>query len=94
MTVGARIEMTELRAFERAALAREIREQLTWEPTTPTRRRKLLEGVKVPFEAKPPVWELRAGEVRVFYDVNEEEKKVVVRAIRRKPPHRTTEETL
>jgi mRNA-degrading endonuclease RelE of RelBE toxin-antitoxin system len=34
------------------------------------------------------------GEYRVFYDVGEVERVVYVRAIRRKPPHRTTEEIL
>ncbi len=42
----------------------------------------------------PPIWELRVGEFRIFYDVAEEERKVYVRAVRRKPPHKTTEETL
>ena len=42
----------------------------------------------------PTVWELRIGEFRVFYDVNEETALVTVRAIRQKPPHKTTEEIL
>ena len=37
---------------------------------------------------------LRIGEFRVFYDVNEAEARVMVRAIRHKPPHKTTEEIL
>jgi mRNA-degrading endonuclease RelE of RelBE toxin-antitoxin system len=41
-----------------------------------------------------PVWELRVGEYRVFYDVDEVGGQVVVRAVRRKPPHKTTEEIL
>jgi mRNA-degrading endonuclease RelE of RelBE toxin-antitoxin system len=40
----------------------------------------------------PPVWELRLDEDRVFYDVDETEKTVKVRAVRHKPPHKTTEE--
>ncbi len=42
----------------------------------------------------PPVWELRVREYRVFYDVAAAEQTVYVRAIRRKPGHRTTEEIL
>ncbi|MBI2899968.1 MAG: type II toxin-antitoxin system RelE/ParE family toxin [Planctomycetes bacterium] len=91
---SARRELAEIRAFERTAIAREIQEQLTREPTVPTRKRKLLEGVKPTFEAKPPVWELRIGEIRVFYDVDEGTMTVFVRAIRWKPPHKTTEEIL
>ena len=41
-----------------------------------------------------PVWELRVGEYRVFYDVDDTEHVVTVRAIRHKPPHATTEEIL
>jgi len=42
----------------------------------------------------PPVWQLRVGEYRVFYDVDREEMAVYVRAVRLKPPHKTTEEIL
>ena len=34
-----------------------------------------------------PVWELRVGDHRVFYDVDAEILVVIVRAIRRKPSH-------
>ena len=44
----------------------EVDEQLTHEPRLPTRKRKLLR----PNPIAP--WELRLGDVRVFYDVQEE----------------------
>jgi len=47
-----------------------------------------------PWDAVPPIWELRVGGYRVFYDVSEEGKTVYVRAIRRKPAARRTEEIL
>jgi mRNA-degrading endonuclease RelE of RelBE toxin-antitoxin system len=84
----------ELRTYDRAAVGRAIFEQLSREPTTPTRNRKLLAGVTPPLDAVPPLWQLRVGEYRVFYDVNEVEKKVFVRAPRHKPPHKTTEDVL
>jgi mRNA-degrading endonuclease RelE of RelBE toxin-antitoxin system len=40
------------------------------------------------------VRELRIGEHRVFYDVDEAARRMLVRAIRHKPPHKTTEEIL
>lgn len=83
-----------LRAFDRAAVVGAMVGQLTYEPTAPTRNRKLLPGAAASFEFEPPLWELRAGEYRVFYDVDEEGRVVRVRAIRRKPPHKTTEEVL
>ena len=49
---------------------------------------------RILLEAIPPIWQLRVGAFRVFYDVNEEERRVYVRAIRRKPAHLKTEEIL
>lgn len=64
------------------------------EPSQPTRNRKIVVGLKPPWEHEPPVWELRVGPFRVFYDVDDSEKRVVIRAVREKPPHKTTEEIL
>lgn len=83
-----------LRAFDGRRILDEIEKQLSHEPTTGTRHRKMLPGLKPPFKAVPPIWELSLGEFRVFYDVNEVEKRVHVRAVRQKQPHRTTEEIL
>lgn len=47
-----------------------------------TRNRKLLEPLVPDFEAVPPIWELRVGDYRIFYDVCEEEKIVYIRAVR------------
>src|SRR5438067_13926790 len=47
-----------------------------------------------PWDHEEPVWELRASGFRVFYDVNDARRRVVIRAVRKKPPHRTTEEIL
>ena len=87
-------EMAAIRTFEGRRILKAIREQLTHEPAVETRQRKILRGVQTPFKAVLPLWELRVGEYRVFYDVNEEDKKVYVRAVRRKPPHKTTEDIL
>jgi len=40
-----------------------------------------------------PVWQLRVGEFRVFYDVDEEQEAVIVRAVRWKG-RKITEEIL
>ena len=67
---------------------------MTYEPTQQTRNKKILIGLTPPWEYIEPVWELRIGQYRVFYDVDEEAAIVFVRAIRHKPPHKTTEEIL
>ena len=47
------------------------------------RERKLLPGLQSPWDQELPIWELRVGEHRVFYDVQEQARVVTVRAIRR-----------
>jgi len=87
-------DLASLRAHERAGILDSIEKQLRHEPTRQTRNRKILFGLVPPWEDVQPVWELRVGEYRVFYDVNEQASIVTVRAIRYKPPHRVTEEIL
>ena len=91
---GVAQDLVGLRAFERTRILDQIEEQLTHQPAQETRNKKLLPGLKPPWDQELPVWELRVGQYRVFYDVDDTQHLVTVRAIRRKPPHTTTEETL
>lgn len=62
-------------AREQRIIASTLTEQLSNEPTIPTRNRK---------EMRPnliAVWELRIGDFRVYYDVDEEESIVDIRAV-------------
>jgi mRNA-degrading endonuclease RelE of RelBE toxin-antitoxin system len=85
-------ELRGFRVFERRRIGDEINTQLSHEPTVATRNRKCLLGLTPEFEHRPPVWELRIGDVRVFYDVDAEAREVNVRAIRRKAQDQTTED--
>ena len=87
-------EFADLRAKDRTRILYAIDVQLLHEPNRQSRNRKLLEGLVPPWEHAGPTWELRVGEYRVFYDLDETEKVVNVRAIRHKPPHKTTDEVL
>jgi len=87
-------DLKKLKVFLRRQIVDSVDEQLFHVPTRETRRRKILHGLIPPFEADPPIWQLSVGEYRVFYDVDEVERIVYVRAVRHKPPHRTTEEIL
>jgi len=87
-------DLAVVRAFKRRQLLDQIERQLSHEPTRETRNRKILRGLTPPWEHMEPAWELRVGEYRVFYDVDEAAGQVMVRAVRRKPPHKTTEEIL
>ena len=90
---AAEDDLRALRAFEARRILDDVDEQLTKAPATPSRRKKLLEGLVQPWESVRPVWQLRVGEFRVFYDVDEPRREVIVRAIRRKGT-KTTKEIL
>ena len=87
-------DLKKLRAYHRRRVLDAIAIQLRNEPTRPTRNGKLLVNLIPPWDAEPPIWELRVGDYRVFYDVSEREAVVYIRAIRQKPPERMTEEIL
>jgi mRNA-degrading endonuclease RelE of RelBE toxin-antitoxin system len=67
-----------LRAFDRANLRDAIAAQLCYEPTVPTRHRKKLQTNPI------ATWELRVGDWRVLYDVDENLGEVKIVAIGRK----------
>jgi mRNA-degrading endonuclease RelE of RelBE toxin-antitoxin system len=85
-------ELGSFRVFDRRRVAQAIEEQLTHQPEVATRNRKLLAEVQATFSHDLPLWELRVGDFRDFYNVIEDV--VFVRAIRAKPPHQTTEQVL
>lgn len=91
---GVSEDLSQLRKFDRQHILDRIDEQLVHQPDQPTRNKKMLPGFVPPWEHEPPVWELRVGDYRVYYDVDLDSTCVTVRAIRRKPPHQTTEQTV
>jgi mRNA-degrading endonuclease RelE of RelBE toxin-antitoxin system len=94
VTGSAGKELQGIRPFDRKRIVSEIDTQLRHEPTTATKNRKCLEALSPTFEHVPPVWELRVGEYRVFYDVDSDGEKVFIRAVRRKLPEQTTGEVV
>jgi len=85
-------EIAVLRRYDQRRIVDAIEDHLRRQPTVPTRRRKCLVGLTPEFEHVLPVWELRVGEFRVFYDVNEQAALVHVRAVRRKEPTTQTKD--
>ena len=67
-----------LPAHRRATIMDQIEQRLTYEPTVAGRNRKRMHPDKKQFVAP---WEQRLGDVRVYYAVEEEAKKVVVLAV-------------
>jgi mRNA-degrading endonuclease RelE of RelBE toxin-antitoxin system len=91
---GVAEDLARLRAFQRAQILDRIEAYLRHQPTQETRSRKILVGLVPPWDHIEPAWELRIGHYRVFYDVDVDSSVVYVRAIRHKPPYKTTEEIL
>ena len=87
-------ELDRLRAAGKKRVVDALETQLSHQPESETRRRKVLVGLDPPFDTVPPLWQLSVGSFRVFYDVSEEEGRAYVRAVRHKPAHKTTEEIL
>ncbi len=87
-------DLARIRVVDVSRILDRIDEQLMHEPTRQTRHRKLLVGLRTPWQHEAPTWELRIGKHRVFYDVDEEARRVTVRAVREKPPHKTTDAIL
>ena len=90
----AEAELRAIRVFDRRRIVDAIREQLQHVPGTATRNRKCLKSVIPRFEHVAPIWELRGGEFRVFYDVADVNQTVYVRAVRRKGQGQVTENIL
>jgi mRNA-degrading endonuclease RelE of RelBE toxin-antitoxin system len=91
--VSAKEELKALKKRHQRMIMGAIDRNLTSEPLTATRSKKPLHGLVPPWEHIPPVWQLRVGDFRVFYDVSPGSQVVMVRAIRHKGT-RTTEEIL
>lgn len=91
---AAEVELDNLRPYDRNRILDDIEQQLEFEPGQVTRRKKVLEAVEPPWDQLGPVWQLSVGDFRVFYDIVEKDQLVIVRAVRKKPAHRTTDEIL
>jgi mRNA-degrading endonuclease RelE of RelBE toxin-antitoxin system len=82
-----------LRAFDRSRILEEIENQLAGQPAVRTKRKKTLQGLHPPWDQAAPVWQLRVGDCRVFYDVDKGRKLVTIHAVLWKG-RRTTGEIL
>ena len=87
-------DLKRVRVHDRRRILDAIETQLSYQPTVATMNRKILVDLTPAWEANPPIWELRVGAYRVFYDVDEDQKEVYVRAVREKPPDKRTEDIL
>ena len=91
---NAREELRAMRPFDRQAVLEKVRQVLTSQPNVETRNCKPLHGLKVPWDQVGDTWELKVDEFRVFFQIEPDTENVIVKAIRHKPPHLTTEDIL
>ena len=91
---GVERDLRKIPIYYRNQILDSIEEQLAYEPETATRNRKFLENLTPPWPAIEPIWELRVGEYRIFYDVSIAESVVYVRAVRKKRRGTKTEDIL
>lgn len=91
LTAEARDELSQLRPFDARRLLDTVERALRTEPAESGANKKLLRGLTPTWNQGRPVWQLRVGGFRVFYDVDESSRRVSIRAIRLKG-RRTTEE--
>lgn len=88
------MKIAALPTFHRNQVVEAIEARLFHQPNVQTRNRKLLRGLVPPWEHLEATWEIRVGQSRVFYDVDESAGVVHIRAVRHKPAHRTTGDIL
>ena len=77
-------QLSEFSSRDRRTLLDSIETQLSHEPSTPTKHRKLLRPNPV------SAWELRVGDFRVFYNVEQQRILVIVVAVGRKEHNQLT----
>jgi mRNA-degrading endonuclease RelE of RelBE toxin-antitoxin system len=77
-TTGALEDLRFFAKAEQRAILDAIEVQLTTQPLVQTRNRKPLRPNDL------SSWELRVGSHRAFYDVEEDEEKVIIKAVGRK----------
>jgi mRNA-degrading endonuclease RelE of RelBE toxin-antitoxin system len=88
-------DLQRMRVFEQRRIAQAVQVQLTEDPDVETRNRKCLgDHLTADFVYVPPLWELRVGEFRVFYEIDAADDVVYIHAVRHKPPGKTTAEVL
>ena len=93
-SVEVEIDLKKISLFYRNRIMDEIEVQLSNDPTEITKNKKILINLSPPWTGLSIVRELRVGEYRIFYDVDEIKRVVFIRAVRKKPPGKTTEEIL
>jgi mRNA-degrading endonuclease RelE of RelBE toxin-antitoxin system len=90
----SRQEFGQLRTFDQRRVLEALENKLSNDPQVETYDRKCLGFEPANFNYVPPLWQLKAGTFRVFYEIDEAQSTVFILAVRPKPAHKTTSEVL
>jgi len=90
----AKAEIRKLKAADRKLILDAIKTHLTDRPAVEEGSKKPLRGLTPPWRQASPVWQLTVVPFRVFYDVDDSAQEVIINAVRRKRPGKTTEDIL
>ncbi len=82
-------ELAALPAYDRARVADAIDRHLKNRPKTESKAVKFLVSVRPPWSDQPGTWQLKVEPYRIFYDVDETQKMVMIQAVRRKGRQKT-----
>jgi mRNA-degrading endonuclease RelE of RelBE toxin-antitoxin system len=91
LTETAKAEIRALRASDRTSVLAAIK-GLTTAPNVESGHRKVLRGLVPPWTQVRPVWQLTVELFRVFYDIDEAAREVIINAVPRKPAGKKTED--
>lgn len=75
LTRSARDDLRHFKRFQQKVILDAVQEQLAHEPVKETTNRKPLRPNDL------SSWEMRVGDIRVFYDVSSDEREVTIKAI-------------
>jgi len=92
-TATFRRQLGRLRKKDATRIADAIEEQLSLCPRGPSPTVKIIVGLDKAWEGDEPFWQLRVGDFRVFYDVDDAHRTVALRAVGLKG-RRTTQELI
>ena len=88
---AALVDLATLRAFDRKRILDVLKTELAHTPTVAAGHRKMLRDLRPAWEHVPPLWQVRTGDYRVFYDADEDSRMVYVRRVIRKGTKTTGE---
>jgi mRNA-degrading endonuclease RelE of RelBE toxin-antitoxin system len=88
---AALADLATLRVYDRARILAAIKAELSHTPTVAAGHRKMLRDLRPAWEHVPPLWQVRIGDYRVFYDTDEAGRVVYIRRVLRKGTKTTGE---